>query len=499
MPRPTLLLLLSCITALSAQAAVIRGTVTEQRTGYILSRADVTLEQVPNIGQPIRTARTRENGQFSFGMVPPGSYLLKVTRRGFMPLQYGQRRWDAAGTVIKVIGDEVITVTAPMLRYGAIAGIVRDANEVGIPDQDVAAYTSAQPPILVERGKSDERGIFRIGELVPGTYLVRSTGDIDEDRSYLPTFSRQTVRAEDARAVTVYPDEDTPDADIRPVEGRLFSLSGTVPLPRIGEFTVTVTLASDLGRLSSNGTAFHFPALAPGHYEILVEAREAPPGTRVLAGYTDVLVERDITNFALNLNALNSLLFLIDGAGPAVSPTALVRRKDYAGLGPVQTFSVGGRTGVPLAPGRWEVMILPPRGYYVSAFGGPQNPAARPDGWNEINVGFLSRVSAAISGGPAAVHGAVRQAGQAAAGVPVFIEGWDPNTRNRMVDLRETRTDAMGNYRLDNLAPGDYRVLATFDYAAPGPQAFDDLGATAVRLDKASDSATDLELAGNPQ
>ena len=237
-----------------------------------------------------------------------------------MPLQYGQRRWDAAGTVIVVTGDEVITVTAPMLRYGAITGMVRDANEVGIPDQDVAAYTSAQPPILVERGKSDERGVFRIGGLVPGTYLVRSTGNLDEDRSYLPTFSRQTVRADDARAVTVYPDEDTPDADIRPIEGRLFSLSGTVPLPRIGDFTVTVMLASDLGRVMTTGTAFHFPALAPGHYEILVEARENPPGTRVLAAYTDLLVERDITNLALNLNELRETRFAIDGAGPASHP-----------------------------------------------------------------------------------------------------------------------------------------------------------------------------------
>ena len=91
-------------------------------------------------------------------------------------------------------------------------------------------------------------------------------------------------------------------------------------------------------------------------------------------------------------------------------------RKDYAGTGAVQSYSVNASTGVPLAPGRWEVMIVPPRGYYVSAFGGPQKPAARPDGWNEINVGFLGRVSATISGGPAAVHGGVRQAGQSRGG-----------------------------------------------------------------------------------
>ena len=484
-----------------ARAATIRGTVTEQRTGYILSRAEVTLEGVPNVGQENRNSRTRENGQFVFGSVSPGDYLLKVTRRGFMPLQYGQRRWDAAGTAIHVIGDEVITLTTPMLRYSGIVGVVRDANEVGIPDQDVAAYTSAQPPMFVARGKTDDRGVFRIGGLVPGTYFVRSTGNLDEDRSYLPTFSRQTVRAEDARAVTVYPDEDTPDADIRPVEGRLFTLSGYVSLPprRPDEsFTVTVTLASDLGRLTTTGAAFRFPALAPGHYEILAEAREDPPGTRVLAAYTDVLVERDINNLALNASDLRQTRFAIDGAGSGMTSTALVRRRDYAGAGPVQMYSVNAAGGVALAPGRWEVEIIPPRGYYVSAFGGPQSPGARPDGWNEINVGFFSSIRVAISGGPAAVHGVVRQSGKGAAGVPVFLEGWDPITRNRKIDLRETRTDATGNYRFDSLAPGEYRVLATFDYAAPSPQAFDNLGATAVRLEKASDSAVDLELMGNP-
>jgi hypothetical protein len=497
MARANAGILLLCITALSAHAGVIRGIVTEQRTGYVLSRAQVTLEALPGTAQQMRTARTGENGQFAF-VVPAGSYLLKATRRGFMPVQYGQRRWDAAGTAI-VVGDETVTVNVRMPRYGAITGIVRDANEVGIPDQDVVAYTNALPPVYAARGKSDERGVFRIGGLEPGSYLVRTTGNYDEDRSYLPTFSRQTLRVEEARTATVYPDEDTPDGDIRPVEGRLFSLSGFVPQPPTNEFVVTITIVSDLGRTTTNGTAFQFPGLAPGHYELFAEARENPPGTRVLGGYTDVLVERNITNFALPLNDIRNISFVIGGAGPQITGTALVRRRDYAGTGPAQTYSINAMNSVPLMPGRWETRLIPPAGFYVSGFGGPQNANARADGWNEFVVNsFGSRANFTVAGGPAALHGAVRYENKPAAGAPVFLEGWDPITRVRQVDLRETRTDVMGNYRFDNLAPGEYRVLSTFEYAAPSPQAFDALAAVAVRLEKASDRAVDLELEGSP-
>ncbi|HEX4138094.1 MAG TPA: carboxypeptidase-like regulatory domain-containing protein [Bryobacteraceae bacterium] len=498
MPRFTVSFFLIGISALSSHAAVIRGTVTEQRTGYVLSRTAVTLEPVPSAGQQVRTARTGQNGQFVFGNVTAGSYLLKASHRGFLPVQYGQKRWDAAGAVIIVIGDEVITVDLPMHRYGAIAGTVRDSNEVGIPDQDVAAYTSSQPPVFVTRGESDDRGVFRIGGLEPGTYLVRTTGGNDDERSYLPSFSRQTLRVEEARPILVYPDEDTLDGDVRPIEGRLFMLTGSAPLPLPGSFFVTVTLASDLGRAYSNGPAFRFPALAPGHYELYAEARENPPGTRVLGGYTDLLIERNISNFALPMNEIRETRFVLDGAGLGSTASALVRRKDYAGTGEVQNVVLNATTGISLLPGHWEVQIVAPRGYYVSHFGGPRNAVSRPDGWNDVLIGSSGFVSATLSNGPAALHGVVRDSAKPIPGAPVFLEGWDPVTRNRLIDPRETRSDARGNYRFDNLAPGDYRILSTFDYAAPNPQIFDASRANEIRLEKATDPAVDLELSGNP-
>jgi hypothetical protein len=498
MGRPFVTLLLLAIAGLPAPAATIRGLALEKRTGYGLSRAIVTLEPIPLAGQQVRTLRTGVNGQYFFGQVPPGAYLLKATRRGFMPIQYGQRRWDAAGTPIVITSDDVVSLNLPMMRYGAIAGTVRDSNEVGIPDQDVAAYSNTQPPRFVARGKSDERGVFRIAGLEPGTYLVRTIGNNDEELSYLPTFSQQTLRVEEARPLVVYAEEDTVDGDVRPLQGKLYDLTGYVPLPAPPNFMVTVTLASDLGRIISTGPAFHFPALAPGHYELYAEARENPPGVRALGGYTELLIERNISNLALPMTETRESQFVLEGAGANVSTTALVRRKDYAGVGTAQVLMLNALTSVLLFPGRWEIQVTAPPGFYVSHFGGPRNTNARPEGWNEFQVVSASRSVVTLSSGPGAVHGSVRSANAAAGGAPVFLEAWDPITRSRVMDLRETRSDMAGNYRFDGLAPGDYRVISTYDYAAPSEQVFEFAPVTAIRVEKSTDPKVDLALWGNP-
>ena len=79
----------------------------------------------------------------------------------------------------------------------------------------------------------------------------------------------------------------------------------------------------------------------------------------------------------------------------------------------------------------------------------------------------------------------------------MFLEAWDPILRKRLLDLRATRTDAQGNYRFENLAPGDYRILSTFDYSDPDPQAFDAVGALALRVEAKENRQLDLELNGS--
>ena len=492
MAKPAITLLPFALAAPAMHAAVIRGLVVENRTGYSLSRATVTLQPIPSAGQAPRAVRTGDSGEFAFGNVGAGAYLIKASRRGFMPMEYGQKRWNSAGVALVIESDDPVTVRLPLTRFSSITGTVRDSNEVGIPDQDVAAYTSTEPPRFVTRARSDDRGVFRISGLEPGTWLVRTTGGIDDDRSYLPTFSRQTLRVEDARPIVVYPDEDATDGDVRPIAGKLFDLSGSVALPNQPAFTVVVTLASDMGRTVGNGPAFHFSALAPGHYEIYAEAKA---GSRVFGGYTEVLVERDMANFALPMNEVRESQFVLEGAGAAVSTTAFLRRKDLAGVGPAEPVILNGVGRAQISPGRWEFLATPPSGYYVSRFSGSRNNTARPDGWNDI-AGVPGRFTITLSNSPGGIHGIVKRAGEPAASAPVFLETWDPVTRKRVVDLRETRADMRGNYRFESLPPGDYRVLSTYDYAAPDSGAFDAARSQQVHVESSNNLQVELELEG---
>jgi Carboxypeptidase regulatory-like domain len=475
--------------------AVIRGGVVENMTGYSLSRALVTVQPVGAPSEAAMSVRTTDSGGFEFSHLPGGAYLVRASRRGFLPMEWGQRQWNSAGVPIVLGNDEAATLTMRLARFGAITGTVRDENEVGIPDQDVAAYTNTEPPRFVTRGRSDDRGVFRISGLDPGSYLVRTTGNEDLELSYLPTFGRQTLRVAEARPVQVYLDDEARDADVHPVKGNLFTISGqAAPIPDPQNFMITVTLASDLGRRTIEGYAFRFTGLAPGSYEIYVEAKENPPGTRFLGGYTEFRVDRNINNLGVLVSQVRETAVNFQGV-PAAG--AKIRRKDLAGVGSTQDLVLNVNNRALIPPGRWEIAVTPPSGYYVSRFSpSGRNGNTRPDGWNEILVQRLDAITVALTGGASSMHGVVKSSGSPAAAAPVFLEAWDPIERKRLVDLHETRADMRGNYRFEGLAPGSYRVLSTFEYLEPDSNAMDLAGAQPIEIGGHTDLQTDLELFG---
>jgi hypothetical protein len=297
--------------------------------------------------------------------------------------------------------------------------------------------------------------------------------------------------------VEVYLDADARDADVHPIKGNLFTISGFAgPLPDPSQnFTVNVTLASDLGRRTSEGQYFRFAALAPGPYEIYVEARENTPGTRFFGGYVEFRVDRNTNNFGVLLNQVRETLVNFQGVSTA---GIAIRRKDLAGPGPTQELPLSPTNRAVIPPGRWELSVTSPAGYYVSRFTpSGRNGNTRPDGWNEILMQRFDTINIGLTGGASAMHGIVKTSGSPAEGAPVFLEAWDPIQRKRLVDLRETRADMRGNYRFEGLAPGSYRVLSTFEYLAPDSKSMDVAGAQPIEIVAHTDLQTDLELYGS--
>lgn len=511
--------LVAALAAGALHAAVIRGVVVENQTGKPLSRATVTLKPLPGVGGPTLTVRSNVSGIFDFPPVPGGAYMVSAGRRNFGTIQYGQKDWRSAGLPIVIDETASTFLNIRLPRLGVITGRVLDENDVGLPNHDVVAYRNTRPPQLAARVAADERGIYRIFDLAPGLYLVRTVAREYEEGGYLPTFSKDAITVEEARPVDVQLDQEAVNIDVRPFPGKLYRVGGTVhpgatiPDGPMAGYPVTVklTMASDMGRetTDTNG-AFRFPPQAPGIYELYADGPgDGTARCPVVGGYMSFAIkDKDRLDLSLPVPCVRETqVQLYERGGQQIEASKVqifARRKDMAGTGEAAQLTLTGRgysLRALLAPGRWELMAIPPAGYCVVEFGYRQMRSegvrrARADGWNEVLIdNGYNPIRFVFSHSPGGLHGLVSGVAQEpVSGAPVFLEGWDPDSRTRVAELRSVLTDAQGHYQFTGLAPGAYRVLASFEFQAPDSAAMEMAGAKTVTIDEGHDVPQDLDL-----
>ena len=88
-------LLLLFVTVLPLPGAILRGYVVEHATGKVLARTLVAIQPLSGTSGPSLSVRTSSYGMFEFLNLPAGAYLVNASRRGFAPVHYGQKRWNA--------------------------------------------------------------------------------------------------------------------------------------------------------------------------------------------------------------------------------------------------------------------------------------------------------------------------------------------------------------------------------------------------------------------
>jgi hypothetical protein len=480
-------LLLLGVTAGLARAAVIQGSIVENQTGHAVARANVMLEPVAGSGGTALAGRTNRTGIFQFQNVRAGSYIITASRTGFATVQYGQKHWKAAGKPITVAENDTATVELRLPHLGAISGTVVDENDVGLPDYEVA-YRDTHPPQAVAHAIADDRGMFRISALPPGRYLVRSGSKQYDDASYLPTFGRESATLDQAFPVQVDMDETVDRADVRPLTGRLYTYSVTVATVPPGMSPVQITFASELGREVVQASSHTFGPVPAGSYELFVQAPlEGRPGLqeeyrRITLNRSDgiALVTRQVADTQINFR----------GDPVDVSTIhVLARRNDLAGPGEIQEVKLDANRKAHLGPGPWQLALQPDRGFYVTGFEGPgrQAPSLHPEGWNDL-VAIGGSVNFTLSSNPGSVRGTV---------APVFLEPVDLDPTQRIVQTFVTRADVRGQYRFTGLSPGNYRLMASFDFASADSEVMTVAGAKPVRVQNA-DVEENLDLYVQP-
>lgn len=480
--------------ALRASAAVLQGVVTDDETGNALARTTVTLTPLTNskaaTDASTLTIRTGDRGAFSMLSVRPGWYVLKASRQGYADAEAGQLRPGRPGMPFEILPDTQSTfVQLRMKRLAAIAGSLLDDNGVGLPDLPVHVYTARRPVRRIAEGKTDDRGVYRIGGLDPGRYLVRSgPGQLEDSSGVIPTWYKYGLALETAEAVNVRLGETLPDVVIRPQSGKLLTLRGVLsPPPRRPDAPVRLTLITDTGRrlAASSAGPFEIPNVPPGPVELVADGFEC--GT-----YSKLVLDRDMTDLRIGCNPLYppAVDWLVTGRPRAgIAYPLLIRRVDLDGATTPRVF----RINELILPGHYELMVQTgPKHYAQSLRVNYSGTVTKEDGWFGADFGNQIRLAITLSETPAAITGTVTANGKPVAGALVYLELFNPDAAEQRLQLWTARSDATGKYLFSGLTPGRYRLLSTFDFDPEDRFAMQN--AQAIRVIDAEVGIADLEL-----
>ena len=455
------LLVLLFLTAVSISAAVIQGVVLDEESGNPLARTSVFLLPLAGTRGSTVAVRSGERGAFAINNVGPGWYVLRCTRKAFVPAEVGQLRPGRPGMPFEITADAQSSFfQIRMRRLGAVTGSVLDENNVGIPEWPVHLYTSRKPVRHVAETKTDDRGNYRIGELDSGSYIVRTgPGALDDESYLLPTYYKFGTALETAEATRVRVGETQTDLVLRPVKGRLIQISGVFS----SQFSANLTLINDTGRTSlASGSAgppvsFSVP-VPPGQIEFLAEGTGARCG-----GYVRMFADHDVQGIRIACSPIDlaNVTWMADARYGRGFPL-MMRRVDLDGTGPAKTLKQ--REGI--IPGHWEFQAQVSDDYYVKSIGTQSNGQleSTEDGWFGLDIGSLSQIVVTLSNRPGSVSGVVTTGGKPVAGAAVYLELFDPQLPNPRIRIVEVRCDDQGNYKFTGLAPGRYRALSSFDF-----------------------------------
>lgn len=128
-------------------------------------------------------------------------------------------------------------------------------------------------------------------------------------------------------------------------------------------------------------------------------------------------------------------------------------------------------------------------GYYVESIGSPYGVRRRPrtdpsldrhdvsiDGRNEV------RIRITVSDKVGQIDGIVLDQKNPVPAIPVFLWPADPNNRRSLRGIPQALTTVDGKFRFENLPPGDYRLLATFDVSEIDEEIVDAARAASLKV-----------------
>jgi hypothetical protein len=508
--------------------AIIRGRVLAPDGGRPLRRVQIRIVATGLSDAQGRTTSTDEDGRYEMTDLPAGRYTVTATRAGFLPLRYGQRRPRELGRLVELAdGQAVESVDFALQKMSLISGCITDEDGEPIAGVTVLALRSIYlaghrqlVPTSDSSVRTDDVGEYRIGGLVPGTYVVSArsgdkwtidVGGREETMGYSPTYFPGTTKVADARRISVGLGAEARATDFSLLPGRAATVSGTAfdshgrPFPAVnltqevrsegGGFFATVGHAG----VGTDGT-FTLHDVAPGDYKLTASSRaDTDPEVAILP----IVVEGiDISDAVLTGSAggtVSGHVVLAEGVTakmPRVQISIMERLLGQPDPMMLGTFRDRYAPVVPAAedgafvvshvfgPARLEVRV--PDGWMVKAIEHDGRDIANSalemqsgEQLSGVQISLTDRVTT-VEGTLGGDNGTPLADGT----VVVFAADsgkWFEGSRF----VRAVRSDRRGRYQIKGLPQGDYLAIA-IDYVEDGawndPEYLESLRQYAQRL-----------------
>lgn len=485
------LCLLHAQNAAPPQLGSVAATVVNSVTKQPVAQAQVSLQNV-TVSRPPLMVTTGRDGRAEFHAVPTGQYRIPEIKASHFT-------FDAFSAPLLTVTEVGTQVTLMVIPTGEIQGTV--LNEDGKPAIRAAVTAHHYIPSTIEAklewvqagfAQTDSQGHYRIQDLAPGRYIVLVGTALGTDvpqlqRTYYPstTDPAQALRFDIADGGIV----DRVDFRLRPAalfhaRGRVLGTRERAGTVLVQDCTTTQSSFVSFANVTEDGT-FDAAALRPGSYCVNFQERAAGKSALAFATAAVTIVDRDVDN--VNLIAappqeIDGTITVEDGASFAL-PSAVSLLPIGPFPAPPLNAKVDAKTGrfhlIGLFPSDYRIGMLAPAGSYVKSIRA---------GAADFSSGVFNPTRAAgnltiqIAAARASLTGRVNNGTDKPAArltVTVFPENHRPDLTKTM------QTDERGQFAVNALAPGNYRVLAWESYElllARAPEFLSQFSGTSVKL-----------------
>ena len=471
--------------------------------GQPLAGASLFVRAMNSFSTP-RNTTTDADGNFRLTGLEPALYTIIASAPAYATD-------NTAPATYYRLGD---SVNLEMVRGGVITGTV--TNSAGDPVigvrvraarvRDAKGQTLRVPSVGYQEQPTDDRGVYRIYGLLPGSYLVSAGGNgggfstvfnpYDTD---VPTYAPSSTR-DNAAEITVRSGEDS-TADIRYRGEPGYSISGTVKVAGTSGASLTLRAVGSpivvAGGFQTPGArGFAFSGLPDGEYTL--RAQESLPSLTPNAVQLASSATKRITIKGANITGVElittplvsisgrvvlepSKVPACEGKRAPLLPEILVQLQrpekdvedeDGIYVGPIGGFASPDASGAlvwrNIRPGRYR---FEPRFYarywYLQSITmnttgiKPQKIDAAAN-WTVTKSGQqLTNVTITLAQGAASIRGrlALAEGAVVQAGTNLYLIPAEPDKATDVLRFFVTEIAADGKFALNNVAPGKYLAL----------------------------------------